>query len=88
MFWLWLIVAILCIAIGSYVLGRLDSDHWDDDEKIGLFWAIFFGSLFWPGVLLFAMIVGPYYGLFWLGNRRREKKKAAIQDAIKGNEQK
>jgi uncharacterized BrkB/YihY/UPF0761 family membrane protein len=75
MFWLWLIVAILLIAVGSYVIGRLDSDHWDVDEKIGLFWAIFFGSLFWPAVLLAVMIVGPYWGLYWLGDRRRRQLK-------------
>ena len=75
MFWLWLIVAILCIAISSYVVGRLDSDHWDADEKIGLFWSIFFGALLWPAVLLAVMVVGPFWGLFWLGNRKREKLK-------------
>ena len=75
MFWLWLIVTILCMAIGSYVVGRLDSDHADADEKLGLFWAIFLGSLFWPFVLLAVMVVGPFFGLFWLGDRKRQKLK-------------
>lgn len=70
MFWLWLIIAILLIAVGSYVLGRIDVDY---DDAVGLFWAIFFGSLFWPAVLLAVMIVGPFYGFYWLGNRKREK---------------
>lgn len=75
MFWLWLIVAILLIAVGSYVLGALD---WDGDELVGLFWAIFFGSLIWPAVLLAVMIVGPFYGLYWLGERARKKRKAEL----------
>jgi chromate transport protein ChrA len=72
MFWLWLIVAITIISVGVYVLGVLD---WDEDQKIGLFWAIFLGSLAWPLVLIAAVIVGPFAGLFWLGHRKREKLK-------------
>ena len=70
MFWLWLIVAITIISVGVYVLGVLD---WDEDDKLGLFWAIFLGSLAWPLVLTAAVIIGPFAGLFWLGNRKREK---------------
>lgn len=72
MFWLWLIIAILCIAIGSYVSGRLDIDV---DEKLGIFWFIFIGSLAWPLVLTAVIIIGPFFGLFWLGDRKREKLK-------------
>lgn len=75
MFWLWLIVAILLIAVGSYVLGRND---FNGDELVGLFWAIFFGALLWPAVLIAVMIVGPFWGLFWLGDRKREKRKAEL----------
>jgi chromate transport protein ChrA len=69
--WLWLIVAILLIAIGMYVLGTLD---WDEDQKVGLFWAIFIGSLLWPLVLGIVVVAGPFAGLFWLGNRKRKQK--------------
>jgi chromate transport protein ChrA len=72
MFWLWLIVAITIISVGVYVLGVLD---WDEDQKVGLFWAIFIGALLWPLVLIAAVIVGPFVGLFWLGHRKREKRK-------------
>ncbi len=77
MFWLWLIVAILLIAGGMYVLGVLD---WDEDDKLGLFWTIFIGSLLWPLVLIAAVIVGPFAGLFWLGDRKRKKAKQAAKD--------
>jgi chromate transport protein ChrA len=70
MFWLWLIVAIVFIAIGSYVNGRLDIDV---DEKLGIFWMVFIGSLLWPLVLTAVIIIGPFFGLFWLGDRKREK---------------
>ena len=77
MFWLWLIVAILLIAGGMYVLGVLD---WDEDQKLGLFWAIFIGSLLWPLVLTATVIVGPFAGIFWLGDRKRKKAKEAAKD--------
>ena len=76
MFWLWLIVAILIFAVGSYVIGSLDSDDWDVDGKIALFWALFFGALALPFLLVTAIVVGPFYGLFWLGSRKREKRNA------------
>jgi chromate transport protein ChrA len=72
MFWLWLIVAILLIAIGVYVLGTLD---WDEDQKFGLFWIIFICSVLWPLALGMVVVAGPFVGLFWLGNRKREKLK-------------
>ncbi len=70
--WLWLIVAILLIAIGVYVLGTLD---WDEDQKVGLFWVIFICSLLWPLALGIVVVAGPFVGLFWLGSRKREKLK-------------
>lgn len=74
MFTLWLIVAVLFIAVGMYVLGTLD---WNEDEKLGLFWAIFFASLLWPLVLCVVIVAGPFAGLFWLGDRKRRVKEAA-----------
>lgn len=72
MFWLWLIVVILIIAIGSYVVGTLD---WDEDQKVNLLWCIALGSLLWPLALTAVIIAGPFVGLFWLGDRKREKLK-------------
>ena len=70
MFWSWLIVAILIIAIGAYVMGALS---WDEDVKVGVSWVILFGALLWPLVLTAVVIVSPFVGLFWLGDRRRQK---------------
>jgi chromate transport protein ChrA len=69
MFLLWLIVAILLIAVGSYNLGRNDYDG----DVVGIFWIIFIASLLWPAVLLAVMVVGPFWGLYWLGDRKRQK---------------
>ena len=70
MFWSWLIVAILIIAISAYVMGALS---WDEDVKVGVSWVILFGALLWPLVLTAVIVVGPFVGLFWLGDRRRQK---------------
>jgi chromate transport protein ChrA len=80
MFWLWLIVALLLIAIGSYSIGTLD---WDEDQKIALFWCIALGSLIWPVVLALAIIIGPFAGLFWLGDRKRRKREEAAKETNK-----
>lgn len=77
MFWLWFIIAILLIAFGAYALGRWDTN----EDKVGLFWTIVIGSLLWPLVLTAVIIIGPFFGLFWLGDRRREKAKAAAKAA-------
>jgi hypothetical protein len=75
--WLWLIIAILLVAFGTYALGRWDTN----EDKASLFWTIVIGSLLWPLVLAVVIIIGPFFGLFWLGNRSREKKKAAAKAA-------
>ena len=80
MFWLWLIVALLIIAIGSYRVGMLD---WDEDQKLNLFWCIAIGSLVWPLVLALAIVVGPFAGLFFLGDRRRRQLKEAAKETNK-----
>ncbi len=72
MFWLWLIVTILIIAISSYRLGTFD---WDADEKVGAFWTVVIGALLWPLALVIVIIIGPFYGFYWLGNKARKKKK-------------
>jgi hypothetical protein len=72
MFTLWLIVAIIFFAVGTYCIGRFDIGNGD---AAGPIWACFLGSLFWPALLAAAMIAGPFYGFFWLGDRKREKLK-------------
>lgn len=80
MFWLWLIVALLIIAIGSYRVGMLD---WDEDQKVNLLWCIAIGSLVWPLVLALVIIVGPFIGLYWLGDRRRRQLEEAAKETNK-----
>jgi len=75
--WFWLIVTILLIAVGVYALGRWDTN----EDKVGLFWTIVIGSALWPIVLTAIIIFGPFFGLFWLGDRKREKAKAAAKAA-------
>ena len=70
MFWLWLIVAIVLFAVATYSIGRFDLDGGD---PVGLLWLCFIGSLLWPLVLTAVIIAGPFVGLFWLGDRKREK---------------
>jgi hypothetical protein len=74
MFTLWLIVAALIMAVGLYMLGRLDI--WGNDVA-GAFWCIFFGALFWPLILTAVIIFGPFFGLYALGIRNRNKKQEA-----------
>ena len=82
MFWLWLIVAIVLFAVFTYNIGRFDLG---DGDPVGLFWISFFASLLWPLVLTAVIIVGPFYGLYWLGDRAREKRMAAAKAAA-GNQ--
>lgn len=70
--WLWLIIAVVLLGVGTYSMGRFDLDNAD---PTGTFWLIFIGSLVWPLVLTAAVIIGPFFGLFWLGDRKREKLK-------------
>jgi len=72
MFWLWLIVAIVLFAVGSYCIGRFDPS---DGDPVGVLWLCFIGSLIWPVLLAAAIIGGPFIGFFWLGDRKREKLK-------------
>ena len=71
MFWLWLIVTCVLIGVGSYVIGMIDGP----DDRIGLFWVVFIGSWLWPLVLTAIIIFGPFYGLFWLGDRKRQQRR-------------
>jgi hypothetical protein len=68
---LWLIGSVVFFAIAVYTIGR--SDKIWDGERFGFLMFGFVGSLFWPGVLTVIIIVGPFFGLFWLGNRKRRE---------------
>lgn len=69
--WIWLIVAIILMAVGSYVVGAIDGP----DDRFGLFWVVSIGSLLWPLVLTAIIIFGPFFGLFWLGDRKRQQRR-------------
>lgn len=77
MFWLWFIITILLIAVSSYAVGRWDTN----EDRVNLFWTLVVGSALWPLVLTAVIIIGPFFGLFWLGDRRREKAQAAAKAA-------
>ena len=70
MFTLWLIVAIALFAISAYCIGRFVLN-----DPVGSLWLCFIGSLVWPLVLAASVLAGPFIGLFWLGDRKREKLK-------------
>jgi hypothetical protein len=72
--WIWLIVAIILLAVGLYILGRFDFG----DDAFGLFWCVFLGSWLWPLVLTAIVIFGPFVGLYVLGVRQREKKEITM----------
>ena len=77
MFWLWLIVAVLLLGFYVYKLGAANIDN---DEKFGMFWILVFIAIGWPVVLVSALIVGPFVGVYYLGHRKREAASAAAKD--------
>lgn len=68
--WIWFIVAVLLFGFLVYKLGGWETN----DDKVGLVGAIFFGALLWPFILAVAIVVGPFVGLYLLGERQRKKK--------------
>jgi hypothetical protein len=78
--WLWLIIAVVLFAVSTYCIGRLDLDGGD---PAGLLWLSFICSLLWPIVLAVVIVGGPFAGLFWLGDRKREKLKKEKSTANK-----
>lgn len=71
MFWLYLIVAASLFGFGMYKLGLVDIN---EDEKFGLFWVIGLISVLWPLALALIVVFGPFVGLFWLGDRKRQQR--------------
>lgn len=69
--WIWLIVTIALLAYGMYKLGLVDIDA---DDKVGGFWLIFIIAVFWPMALGLIIVFGPFVGLFWLGERKRQQR--------------
>lgn len=69
--WLWLIISIVIFAISMYALGRWDNNH---DDKVGFIPAIAALSAVWPFLLAIVIVIGPFLGLFFLGEYVREKK--------------
>ena len=69
--WIWLFVALALFAFGMYRLG-LANIH--EDEKFGVFWLIVFIAIFWPAFTALILIFGPFAGLYWLGDRKRQQR--------------
>lgn len=72
---IYLIVAALIVAYSFYYAGQWEKpDGWAffDDQaeviKCGLA-----SALFWPIILTFVIVVGPFAGFFYLGERKRKK---------------
>ena len=72
MFWLWLIVAIVLFGVSTYCIGRFDIGAGDTH---GALVVSLFCSVCWPSVLAVVVVIGPFFGLLWLGDRKREKLK-------------
>jgi chromate transport protein ChrA len=77
MFWLWFIVAVLLLGFYVYKLGLSNIDN---DEKFSMFLILVCIAIGWPVVLVSALIVGPFVGVYYLGHRKREAARAAAKD--------
>jgi chromate transport protein ChrA len=77
MFWLWFIVAVLLLGFYVYKLGLSNIDN---DEKFSMFLILVCIAIGWPVVLVSALIVGPFVGVYYLGHRKREVARAAAKD--------
>jgi chromate transport protein ChrA len=71
-FGLWLIVAVIILGAGIYRIGAMNERA---SVKNDAFWLTLTVSVLWPLVLIFAIIAGPFAGLYWLGERKRKKLK-------------
>jgi ABC-type microcin C transport system permease subunit YejB len=68
---LWFIVAVVFFAIAVYTIGR--SNEILDTERGSFLMMGFVGSFLWPIVLTVVIVGGPFFGLFWLGDRKRRE---------------
>ena len=69
---LWLIITIIIFAVSMYLIGRYLADEPDANSFM---WVAGFASILWPLVLTAAVIIGPFFGLFYVGAKRAEKAK-------------
>lgn len=69
--WIWLFIAIALFGFGMYKLGLVDIN---EDEKFALFWVVGLIAIFWPIALGLIVVFGPFVGLFWLGDRKRQQR--------------
>lgn len=79
MVWLWLIVAIIIFAVSMYLIGRYLSD---ENEQGAIVFTAIIGSLLWPVILVAAIVLGPFFGLYFLGTKRAEKAKEKKKDSM------
>jgi ABC-type dipeptide/oligopeptide/nickel transport system permease component len=75
MFGLYVIVAIVLGLYCAYRMGQVD-DY--TRREVGSL--LIFAILFWPAVLVLAIIAGPFVGIFYLGHRKREAARAEAKD--------
>ena len=68
--WLWLIITVIIFAVSMYALGRWDTNQ----EKFSFIPAIIGLSAAWPFILAISIVIGPFLGLYFLGEYVREKK--------------
>lgn len=81
-FYIWIIVSFLLFSVFSYMIGRETST---EEEKTGMFFVSFVASLLWPVLLALAIILGPFYLPYKLGqyHRDREKNQKEMWDTLK-----
>ncbi len=75
MFGLYVIVAIVLGLWCAYRMGQVDDYTRREAGPL-----VSFCVLFWPFVLIFAIIAGPFVGVYYLGHRKREAARAAAKD--------
>ncbi len=83
---IWGIVAVVMFACFSYSIGRGDTtDDTGKDETGGIFFIAVVISFFWPVVLAFLIVFGPFYFLYKLGVRKskKEAEKKQIWETLK-----
>ena len=72
---LYVIVAIVLGLYCAYRMGELDD--YTRQEVAPIFT---FLPFVWPAVLIFAIVAGPFVGVYYLGHRKREAARAAAKD--------
>lgn len=79
-FLIWLIISSILLVTGSYGIGRLYQS--DKHELAGPIIILIISSLFWPGLIIGASVILPFYLPFALGQHHAavaEQKKEVWQ---------